>query len=161
MAYIKTILPTDITAYIEVDDTFIDNMVTALLDVIILIENDHYILNPELSGNVNMIDSRVDATVISHTFLSNVLIKKFPLELMMWYQQDRSKGINEPLLHYITKQLHKEPLFAAAKSQTKLPQSDDLLEEVIEWDDPSDFDVAVQQSVVATNDIIDNMMHNM
>lgn len=163
MTFIPTILPKDINAVIDIPDDFIGDMLEWIKDSVITDVGDHYELSPALHGNVNPKHSDPNVIAISHEFLANLLIKKYPLELMMYYQQNEHKSINVGLLHVLVRLLHRDSLFMSARNKELLPTSEPL-EDMIEFDEAATIPITMYQdqaSYTTTMDIITKLANQL
>jgi len=136
MTYIPTTLPDNISAQIDIPDDFVTDMLELIKDTVIIETGDHFSLSPLLSGGM-CDDSKTkdkDTIIISHEFLANLLIKKYPIELMIYYQQNKDNSLNVDLIYVLVKLLHDDPAFLAARNKELLPTSD-LLEDMITFDE--------------------------
>lgn len=134
MTFINTILPKDIQAAIDIPNDFIVDMVEHLKDVMIIETDDRYALSPNIKGDLKMVPDDPNTIIISHEYLATILIKKYPLELMIYYQHDASCLLNVELLHVLVKLLHQDPLFIKARNNELLTTSEPMLEDMIDFD---------------------------
>jgi hypothetical protein len=155
MILIPTILAKDIKATIELPDDVSDNMVDVILEKIVVIKNNRYTLIDQIPHNVSPDGQHV--ITLTHTLLSDIIYEELPLPLICYYQYSKKNGVNKNLIAFLISQIQQHPLYEYAVNNEKVVDETTDLEDLIEFDE-DDTDTMDEESYVATEQILHNMM---
>lgn len=126
MTLINTLLPPKVNALISIPDGFMQEMVAHLRDNTIIEVVDGYDFVVDIKPYVHASAPSIAST--NHQYLSTLLISKYPLELMMFYQQDAVKLVNVELLIVLVATLQRDPLYITARINDTSKDIGDVVE---------------------------------